>query len=99
MQLPWPSDPAQPATTDETALAAARSIVDYLAEHPRATDSAEGIQRWWIAPQGGEVPLASVQRALDGLEREGRVVRLGTAALAPSYGRGPRFGAADGAAQ
>lgn len=69
----------------------AELIRRYLGEHPLAADTAEGIQRWWIAPTHGEVSLASVELALAQLEGEGVVQKLKPFGPDASYGRGPRF--------
>ena len=58
----------------------AQLIRQYLTEHPRAADTAEGIQRWWIVPTFGEVSLWSVEQALIQLEREGVVRKLDSSA-------------------
>jgi hypothetical protein len=75
-----------------TARQVAAWICRYLSEHPRAADTAAGIQRWWLAPEVGEVALPTVEQALDALEREGVVEKLDPLAIRPAYGRGPRFG-------
>ncbi|MCW7541910.1 hypothetical protein OOT46_29360 [Aquabacterium sp. A7-Y] len=64
----------------------------YLRKHPRAADTARGIQRWWLAPSIGEVPLSTVEQALATLEREGAVYKLDPLKTQPAYGRGQRFG-------
>jgi hypothetical protein len=79
--------------------AVAELIRRYLSQHPRAADTAEGIQRWWLAPTYGEVPLASVERALAKLEGEGVVRKLDPFAPTPAYGRGPNFAGADAGRQ
>ncbi len=40
------------------------AIEAYLARHPEAADSAEGIARWWLATGGLEASVDEVQRAL-----------------------------------
>lgn len=47
----------------------------YLSDHPRASDSLEGVQRWWLAEGAVEAPGATVQQALDQLVKKGTVVR------------------------
>jgi hypothetical protein len=69
----------------------AELIRRYLTEHPRAADTAEGIQRWWIAPTFGEVSLQSVEQALAQLEGEGVVRKLDSSAANAVYERGPDF--------
>ncbi|MBA4175703.1 MAG: hypothetical protein C0505_03955 [Leptothrix sp. (in: Bacteria)] len=56
--------------------AVASAIRRYLDEHPRAADTASGIQRWWLAPGYGVVRLQTVEAALALLEREGVIRRL-----------------------
>ena len=80
---PQPSAPTQGGV--------AELIRRYLTEHPRAADTAEGIQRWWIAPTYGEVSLRSVEEALAQLDGEGMVQKLDPFAANPAYGRGPFF--------
>ena len=69
----------------------AEVIRRYLTEHPCAADTAEGIQRWWIAPACGEVSLLSVEQALAKLEEEGVVRKLDPLAANAAYGRGLKF--------
>lgn len=80
---PEPSTPARSGV--------AELIFRHLTEHPRAADTAEGIQRWWIAPIYGEVSLRSVEEALTQLEGEGVVRKLDLLADNAAYGRGPHF--------
>lgn len=51
------------------------ALCRYLTERPQAADTAQGIQRWWLAPSFGEVALATVQAALDQLLAEGVIER------------------------
>jgi hypothetical protein len=67
-------------------------IRSYLCGHPKAADTAEGIQRWWLAPNFGEVALVTVELALAELEREGVVQISDPTASNPTYGRGPALG-------
>jgi hypothetical protein len=79
----------EPAASAQGAVA--ELIRRYLTEHPRAADTAEGVQRWWLAPTYGEVPLGSVEQALAQLEGEGVVRKLDPFASIVAYGRGPNF--------
>ena len=45
----------------------------YLADHPNASDSLEGVQRWWLGDV--EAPGPTVQQALDQLVKKGTVMR------------------------
>ena len=56
-----------------TCAEVAQWIAEHLAAHPRAADTAEGIRRWWLAPQRGEVDPEVVQQAVMELERQGVV--------------------------
>jgi hypothetical protein len=47
----------------------------YLSDHPRASDSLEGVQRWWLGEGAVEAPGPTVQQALDQLVTKGTVVR------------------------
>lgn len=74
----------------------AELIRRHLARHPRAADTAAGIQRWWIAPVHGEVSLAAVHEALAELEGQGVVKKLESTGTDAAYGRGARFHAGAG---
>jgi hypothetical protein len=66
-------------------------ICSYLRDHPKAADTAEGIQRWWLAPNFGEVTLITVKQALEKLESEGEMQISDPLTSNPNHGRGPRF--------
>lgn len=53
----------------------AAEIRRYLASHPNATDSLDGVQRWWLVQGAVEAPTLSVQQALDLLIHEGTVMK------------------------
>jgi len=48
-----------------------RQIQGYLATHPNAADSVEGVLRWWMGRQCYEESANRVQQALDYLVEEG----------------------------
>ena len=58
--------PDAPKTVSEVA----DEIRRYLAAHPNASDTVEGVQTWWL-PHG--VPGVTVQKALDLLVADGVV--------------------------
>ena len=76
--------------------AVAEVIRRHLLQHPQASDTAEGIQRWWVLPQLGEVSLQVVEASLALLEAEGVIQRLQQAWAPTAYlaarpqGEGPR---------
>jgi hypothetical protein len=53
----------------------AAEIRRYLVDHPNATDSLDGVQRWWLARSAVEAPSLSVQQALDLLIHEGSLLK------------------------
>jgi len=65
--------------------AVAEVIRRHLLQHPQASDTAEGIQRWWVLPQLGEVALPAVEAALTLLEAEGVLQRLQQAWAPTAY--------------
>jgi hypothetical protein len=49
-------------------------VLAYLAQHPRAADTADGIRRFWLSDCGAYA-LEDVERVLDRLVRKGVVAR------------------------
>lgn len=49
------------------------AIEAYLANHPLAADSADGVARWWLTPHGMQASPADVEAALATLVRRGRL--------------------------
>lgn len=52
---------------------AAALICRYLARNPNASDTVEGVARWWLARQRRFDAVATVELALELLVREGLV--------------------------
>lgn len=52
-----------------------REILSYLAEHPKAQDTLEGIVEWWLLEQQIKRWQAQVQKALDELVEQGLVIK------------------------
>jgi hypothetical protein len=52
-----------------------RDILSYLAKHPKAQDTLEGIVEWWLLEQKIKRWQAQVQKALDELVEQGLVIR------------------------
>lgn len=56
----------------------AKQILNYLEEHPQASDTLEGITRWWILQQQVSESVMVVHRALELLKEEGYVLERKT---------------------
>lgn len=61
------------ATDDDTIAQLAVEIERYLAAHPHAADSADGVLNWWLRRQRYEESLSKIQRALELLVQRGAV--------------------------
>jgi len=59
---------------DDVVQIVAASLHDYIARHPDAADSIEGIRRWWL-PSRVAASAADVQAALDCLVLAGVLSR------------------------
>ena len=55
----------------------AEAILRYLAEHPQAMDTVEGIAQWWIMRQQMRVTTTRVTRVLCALTERGLLEELG----------------------
>jgi type II secretory pathway component PulJ len=54
----------------------AKAILDYLADHPDAQDTAEGIASFWVMRQKVKDEVNDVAKVLRRLTRNGRLERL-----------------------
>jgi len=63
-------DDAQPAIKHVVS-----AIQAYLALHPAAADSEQGVAQWWLPAVGVDVPVAHVHQALELLWKRGALER------------------------
>jgi len=49
-------------------------ILEYLREHPQASDTLEGITRWWLVSQQVNYSVMVVMEVLEQLKAEGLIV-------------------------
>ncbi|GGA20898.1 hypothetical protein [Dyella nitratireducens] len=54
--------------------AVADAIAAFLADHPECADTVEGIEQWWLRPQGVTPSRELIERALALLEKERVIV-------------------------
>ena len=59
----------------DASVAIAEAILRYLALHPDAADSEDGIADWWMPEMGVGTSARAVAEALRSLHREGLVER------------------------
>jgi hypothetical protein len=55
-----------------------RMILDYLAEHPQATDTVEGIAEWWVRRQEVRSLVDNVTAIVHRLTEAGILEQIGT---------------------
>jgi hypothetical protein len=55
----------------------AQAILAYLAEHPQAMDSVEGIAEWWLMRQQIRVNVMKLTQVLGELNERGLVEEIG----------------------
>ncbi len=69
---------SQDAEEHRQELKLAEAILEYLAEHPQATDTLEGIAKWWFLRQQIRVEVERVAKALDRLIATGYLESIGS---------------------
>jgi hypothetical protein len=72
-------------TMDEISL----RILSYLADHPGAHDTSEGIAQWWLLEREIREQTAAVERALAELAGEGWLAVARTPGSPPRYRLNP----------
>lgn len=53
------------------------AILEYLKEHPRASDTLEGIAEWWIMRQQVRVEITTLQKVLRQLLKNDLLEKIG----------------------
>ena len=54
-------------------------MIGYLAEHPQAMDTVQGIAEWWVARQQVQVDVEALARVLQRLVDEGLIEKVDSA--------------------
>ena len=62
-------------------------VARYIADHPNAADTVEGIHSWWIGVDIGDASRAEVQAALDSLVSHGTLSHTALPDGTPLYSR------------
>ena len=60
-----------PAEESQREEELARCLLDYLEEHPQATDTLEGIAEWWVMREQVRVDVRMLERVLRRLTEQG----------------------------
>ena len=63
----------------------ARAILQYLHEHPDATDTLEGIAQWWLTREGTERKVKEVESGVAILLDQGLMLEVRRDGLMPYY--------------
>lgn len=76
--LPWicaepvlPQPSRYPPGDPQREADLAHCVLDYLAEHPQATDTLEGIAEWWVMREQVRVDVKLLERVLHRLTEQG----------------------------
>ncbi len=60
----------------EEIVSTAEAIKRYLVTRPNASETIDGVAKWWLLQQRFNDSIEHVQLALDMLERKGEVIRV-----------------------
>jgi hypothetical protein len=71
------AEPPQPAHDKEIESRVLEAVVDYVASHPQAMDTALGIAAWWIPGIAERADIRMVRRVLERLTETGVLERIG----------------------
>lgn len=62
------------------------AVLEYLLKNPDATDSAEGIRRWWLPQSCADFSMTQLEQVLLLMLREKLLQQHGGGPLVPVYG-------------
>lgn len=71
------ADPPESTDDDVPEKKVAEMIMEYLAQHPHAMDTAEGVSAWWLGGDSAHTDLATTRRALERLAASGILLKIG----------------------
>jgi hypothetical protein len=69
--------PHSPRTSEQLDQELAEAVLSYLADHPAAMDTVEGIAEWWLMRQRVRVVVERVERVLGRYAEEGVLETVG----------------------
>ncbi len=61
------------------------AILEYLAEHPKASDTLDGIAEWWVMRQNVRVEIKTLTKVLHQLTGNGLLEKIGQGEKALYY--------------
>jgi Fe2+ or Zn2+ uptake regulation protein len=67
---------ADPPGKDRYEAEWASAVMEYLARHPQAMDTVEGVAEWWLPQMHLPADLAGMRRVLDELAEQGLLERV-----------------------
>lgn len=73
--MPKPLKSGKPERRSEAPLT--KVILAYLAEHPQASDTLEGITEWWLMREQVRVEVSKLKRTLRHLMAQGLLEKVG----------------------
>jgi hypothetical protein len=76
--------------TNLRSLQAVRALIRYLEQHPHASDTLEGIHRWWLQP-GASISALDIAEALAWLHEQAAIEMRAAADGRVRYRRAERF--------
>jgi len=71
------ADPPKPVSDEAVESRVLQAVVNYVASHPQAMDTAQGIAAWWIPGVAERVDIRVVRRVLQRLTETGALERIG----------------------